>query len=145
MLPGLPQDATQIVSGLWQGGKPAPGSYKLDLIVFAAVEYQPPADQFPDVTTLYVPLEDSLQGLSLKSLHQAKTTAQILATHITYDHSVLVTCLQGLNRSGFIVALTLIQLGMTPHDAIVLIREKRGEDALCNVTMIEQLGCEPFL
>lgn len=46
----------------------------------------------------------------------------------------LVHCQAGLNRSGLICALALIEDGMAPADAIALLREKRCEFVLCNET-----------
>lgn len=45
---------------------------------------------------------------------------------------VLIRCQAGLNRSGLVLALILIKDGWTPAQAINLIRESRGQDALCN-------------
>jgi hypothetical protein len=56
---------------------------------------------------------------------------------------VLIRCQAGLNRSGLLTALVLLQEGHSPTQAIELIREKRSEWALCNsdyVAYIESLG-----
>ena len=56
---------------------------------------------------------------------------------------VLIRCQAGLNRSGLLTALVLLQEGHSPKQAIELIREKRSEWALCNsdyVAYIESLG-----
>ena len=45
---------------------------------------------------------------------------------------VLVRCQAGLNRSGLVTALLLIRDGLTASEAIALIRNQRGEDALFN-------------
>ncbi len=45
---------------------------------------------------------------------------------------VLVRCQAGLNRSGLVTALILIKDGCSAEQAISLIRENRGEDALFN-------------
>jgi protein-tyrosine phosphatase len=55
---------------------------------------------------------------------------------------VLIRCRAGLNRSGLVMALVLIREGYEPQDAIDLIREKRGEDALCNWIFVEWLLTE---
>lgn len=52
---------------------------------------------------------------------------------------VLVRCQAGLNRSGLIVALTLVKDGHDPDDAIRLIRERRSPFALCNRFFAEYL------
>lgn len=45
---------------------------------------------------------------------------------------VLVRCQAGLNRSGLVMALMLIKDGLTPQEAITMIRNARGEHALFN-------------
>lgn len=45
---------------------------------------------------------------------------------------VLVRCQAGLNRSGLVVALTMVAEGWQPVDAIVHIRRHRSPFALCN-------------
>jgi protein-tyrosine phosphatase len=44
----------------------------------------------------------------------------------------LVHCQAGLNRSGLISALALIEEGMKAVDAISLLRAKRSRAVLCN-------------
>ena len=46
---------------------------------------------------------------------------------------VVVNCSAGLNRSGLLVARSLILLGNTPERAIELVRRARGPHALSNV------------
>ena len=46
---------------------------------------------------------------------------------------VVVNCSAGLNRSGLLVARSLIVLGNTPERAIELVRRARGPHALSNV------------
>lgn len=48
------------------------------------------------------------------------------------DGKTLVHCQAGLNRSGLVAALTLMALGMTPDEAVELLREKRCDAVLCN-------------
>ena len=51
----------------------------------------------------------------------------------------LVHCQAGLNRSGLISALALIEEGMKAVDAISLLRTKRSPAVLCNQTFEEWL------
>jgi protein-tyrosine phosphatase len=44
----------------------------------------------------------------------------------------LVHCQAGLNRSGLLSAIVLCKTGMSPQDAIALLREKRSKAVLCN-------------
>jgi hypothetical protein len=52
---------------------------------------------------------------------------------------VLVRCSGGLNRSGLVVASTLVRLGHPPDDAIALVRRARGPWALINPAFVSFL------
>jgi hypothetical protein len=58
---------------------------------------------------------------------------------------VAVNCMSGLNRSGLLVARTLIELGFTAPDAIELVRRARGPHALSNRAFVRYLliDCSP--
>ena len=45
---------------------------------------------------------------------------------------VNIRCQAGLNRSGLVTALTLMISGMSADEAIITLREKRSDYALCN-------------
>ena len=51
----------------------------------------------------------------------------------------LVHCQAGLNRSGLVAALSMIQMGMTPKNAIAILRNKRSPAVLCNKVFEEWL------
>lgn len=51
----------------------------------------------------------------------------------------LVHCAAGINRSALVLALALVHDGMTPEDAIKLIREKRSDLCLSNKTFEQWL------
>ena len=63
--------------------------------------------------------------------------AQEAAEEILDGGKVLITCNMGLNRSGLLVALTLLYLGVGASNAIRLVRRARGPDALCNKRFVE--------
>jgi hypothetical protein len=52
---------------------------------------------------------------------------------------VLVRCQAGLNRSGLVMALVLMLEGMSPAEAITLIRRQRSAVALCNDDFVDWL------
>ena len=59
---------------------------------------------------------------------------------------VLVHCQAGLNRSSLVAARALILDGMSAHDAITVVREKRSPACLCNRAFKDYLrtcGCDP--
>ena len=58
--------------------------------------------------------------------------AALLADRVRREEKVVVHCAGGLNRSGLVVAQTLIELGHRPADAIELVRGARGKWALSN-------------
>jgi len=61
---------------------------------------------------------------------------------------ILVTCAQGRNRSGLVVALALLELGASPKDAIGAVRQARGPHALSNawfVKLIHEAAGRRFL
>jgi hypothetical protein len=59
--------------------------------------------------------------------------ASLLADRVREQKRVVVYCAGGLNRSGLVVAQTLIELGRTPAEAIALVRAARGKWALSNL------------
>ena len=71
----------------------------------------------------------SISDIDLNRLRQAVDFA-----HAQWKNGdrVLIRCQAGLNRSGLVMALVLIKEGFFPEQAISMIREHRGEDALCN-------------
>lgn len=52
---------------------------------------------------------------------------------------VLVRCLSGLNRSGLVLALVLVKAGMSPHEAIEVLRKQRHQNVLCNPVFAQWL------
>jgi len=58
--------------------------------------------------------------------------------------TVYVHCTAGLNRSGLIVALVMIQLGWDAKGAVAHLREIRSCSVLCNETFHDRVICEPI-
>jgi protein-tyrosine phosphatase len=69
-----------------------------------------------DVVPL-VPMLDGLARLAVSCLRSGPT---------------LIACKAGLNRSGLLSALALIEMGSSPSEAIELLRRKRCPQVLCN-------------
>ncbi|HEX2027610.1 MAG TPA: hypothetical protein VHF25_06385 [Nitriliruptorales bacterium] len=112
-------DAVEIVPGLYQSG--TPGAVDADVVV--CLQLQPPrylpdeprAEQFVSV---WWPIHDGPvpDGATVRSL------AALLARFLEERRRVLVHCAGGNNRSGLVVARTLIELGQAPSDAIATVR-----------------------
>ena len=86
----------------------------------------------------------SISHIDLRRLRQAVDFGY---TQWKQGDRVLVRCQAGLNRSGLVTALILIKDGLTPRDAINLIRRNRGKDALFNESFVNWLitSAEQFI
>ena len=77
---------------------------------------------------------------------KTREVARLVAGLVAGGHRVLVHCLQGLNRSGLVVARALMFLGHEAEEAIDLVRVRRGLDdgfgALGNESFVEWLLLE---
>ncbi|GGV40651.1 protein phosphatase [Kitasatospora herbaricolor] len=77
--------------------------------------------------------------LTAGQIHSVQQLALRAAEAVRTDRIVLVRCHAGYNRSGLVVAQTLIELGQEPADAVALIRQKRSPWALNNQTFEQYL------
>jgi protein-tyrosine phosphatase len=59
---------------------------------------------------------------------KTREVARLVAGLVTTGQRVLVHCVQGLNRSGVVVARALMFLGYGAAEAIALVRVRRGLD-----------------
>jgi hypothetical protein len=69
-----------------------------------------------------------------------------LARHINFcrQHGrTLVHCQAGLNRSGLLAGLALVQSGIAPKDAIAKLRSSRSNAVLCNAKFATWLMEQP--
>lgn len=133
-------DADRIAPHLWMGAFPSPASEvrrrHFDVLVLCAEERQEP-NWFPGVIVVAAPMDDG--PVTPQLLYEAKFAAGKVVEFLRAGKRVLVTCNQGRNRSGLVVALTLISLGVPPRDAIAMIRNGRGPDALVNPWFLDYL------
>ena len=127
--------------GLWQGG-----THGSDTVGgFGFGEYQPTKDNFDTVITLYGHANPA--GRNVKELRLSIIDGDMSdfdANEDLYElvqtahrdwmagKRVLIRCQAGWNRSGLVMALTLIKAGAQPQEAIDLIRKKRVPEALSN-------------
>jgi protein-tyrosine phosphatase len=118
---------------LAMGSKPPlNGPLPFDVLVLTAMEYQPGAQYFPNVQVLYVPLNDDGTPMTDDEMRRALRAGREVALFIRQGRRVLVTCQMGRNRSGLVVVIALMDLGMSAPDAVRLVRRARGQFALGN-------------
>ena len=114
-------------NGLLAQGAAPPTNARLpfDVIVLAAQEYQPILKhRYQDV--LYVPLDDSGPPPTPSERSRIRVAAHDVARRIRAGQRVLVTCMQGRNRSGVIAGLALVELGLPGPRAAQRIRRLRN-------------------
>ncbi len=118
---------SQIDGNLWMSGCPrgsAPEQFKFIVCLYPWETYAVREHQIHTQAQLFdsaaVPNEGVLLALA-RYVNEARKVAP-----------TLVHCQAGLNRSGLISALALIESGKTPDEAIGLLREKRCSAVLCN-------------
>ncbi len=140
----------EILPGLWQGGtedhevvgcRAPAGHYD---------RHQP----FDLVVTLYADalpaawgVEEARYGfpdsrLTQESIDMAVDLARLAHGRWRAGARVLIRCQAGVNRSGLVMALTLMHEGLTAADAVALIRARRSPVALSNEHFMRWLLAE---
>lgn len=114
---------------LWLGGADdvASGEH-YDLIVLCADEFQPEAHIIakPGTEVIHAPNDDSERPLTRQQACVAIAASRAVAKAFKSGKKVLVSCMQGRNRSGLVMALTLHRLyGMAGERCRGYIRAKR--------------------
>ena len=135
-------EASKIIEYLYQGGLPPRGDALhrggVKLLVLTAVENQDP-NKYTGIRVIRAPGEDDTRVHRLHSFIENWTLAgERVAEAVAAGENTLVTCMQGLNRSGLVVGIALCKLGMSGRDAVVLIQNRRSM-ALCNNTFAQYL------
>ena len=93
---------------LAQGSAPPAGvRLPFDVIVLAAMEYQP---DLPGYEVIRVPLDDGPPP-NEATRRRIRAAAREIAARVRTGERVLVTCWQGRNRSGVLAGLALVNLG----------------------------------
>ncbi len=114
---------------LWLGGASDVGSGEhYDLIVLCADEFQPEAHVIarPGTEVVHAPNDDSEKPLTRDQAAIAIMASRRAARAFREGKKVLVSCMQGRNRSGLVMALTLHRLyGMAGERCRSYIRSKR--------------------
>lgn len=131
----------EIIPGLWQGGHdyddggvygPVIVADEFDLVVslFHRQGHGPSAGI--EERRALIPDDE----LSAENLGKVTALVPRVVAALRDGKRVFVRCQAGYNRSGLVVALTLLALGYTADDAIALIRRRRSRYALCNPAFV---------
>ncbi|MFI0353948.1 hypothetical protein [Actinomadura sp. 9N407] len=132
----------EIIPSLWMGGHvyedgtPAIVRDEFDVVLSLYTR----EGHGPDDRTEHhhAPMPDG--PLSAEQIEAVCRFAEIAATAVRDGRKVLVRCHSGYNRSGLVVAQTLIDLGHSADDAIFLVRYRRSKWALNNVLFVDYLN-----
>jgi protein-tyrosine phosphatase len=117
---------------LAQGKRPPEGALlPFDTVVLCAVEAQPRLDQ-PGLEVLRLSLKDHGPPPTDAEMQQAVDAGAAVARRLRQKKRVLVTCQMGLNRSGLVNALALMNLGYSAEHAIATVKKARSPFALSN-------------
>ena len=131
-------DAHRIAPKLWVGSAPGPEHGQLfDVIVLCAIEYQP---SLLAQRVVHAGFDDTITP-TRDELRLARDTAALVNMHRAAGKRVLVSCLQGRNRSALVASLALVLQGMSPSVAIQQVRLHRrhpeGKMILANTAFVK--------
>ena len=146
-----PYAPSEILPGLFQGGtegdhvvgRPVPSGH------MGAVFGTRP--EFDVVVTLYADAQPAPWGveelrygfpdsrLTPRAIERAVRLAEQAHARWQAGERVLIRCQAGMNRSGLVMALTLMHAGRSAGEAIGLIRERRSAGALFNNAFVHWL------
>ncbi len=126
----------EVIPGLWQGGSrkpPEPGRFDVVVSLCAKGNLRSPLSRGQRglawfIADADVPHEDTVRLL-----------ARQVSAWLDDGQRILVRCKAGLNRSGLVVARTLVERGVDPGEAIRLIRRRRHRRALNNQAFVAWL------
>ncbi len=128
--PPPPFSMARILPKLYQGSAPPFGRWVGDhfkVLVLSADEHQPFHHFFPTTQEIVrLSLDDSGPPPTDLELDQARWAGQVVAERVLAQERTLVTCWQGRNRSGLVVALAVRRLlGVTGGEALTIVRMRR--------------------
>ncbi len=129
---------SHIQGNLWMGGCPvkvAPNEFEYIVNLVSLYPWWEPYAIAKFQVHTRVHLNDELEIPSEDRLY---ALARCVNAYRRYGPT-LVHCQAGLNRSGLVAALALIEEGMKAVDAITLLRNKRSPAVLCNRAFEEWL------
>lgn len=140
----------EILPGLWQGGTEDDEVVGRRAIATRYDRCQP----FDLVVTLYADAMPAAWGveelrfgfpdsdLTARSVDRAVALARYAHQRWSEGARVLIRCQAGVNRSGLVMALTLMHDGLSAGEAIALIRSRRSPAVLSNRHFVRWLLTE---
>ena len=133
-------DLYEVSTGLFISGSLTKAMRYLDRGVSVVINLQEPTDTFLPKKLhwgLYVhwPIEDG----PMPDAPTVRTLARFIVQLIDDGRKVLVHCYGGNNRSGLVIARTLMEKGMSAQQAIKTVKEQRGPTALSNQGFVRWL------
>lgn len=136
---------TQVYPNLFMGSKKAvtnrtAGAF--DVYVSAASEIEPPRSINENFISYHISLDDSPWdfGNHPDEVLELITIAGDMAMLVRSGHKVLIFCHMGMNRSGLMTALTLMQLGFSWKWSLATIRKRNG----CTLSNRSFVAALPF-
>ena len=127
----------EVVPGLWQGGDERSPVGEFDHVVSLCPWGEDCTPGPPDQTTWFIadgPVPDPEERIL--------EIAREVSDRLDRGEQVLVRCQMGMNRSGLIVAATLLLRGWTADEAIERIRGRRDRLALSNQNFVAWLQAQ---
>lgn len=134
----MKSDFDLIIPNLFQGAAPPYGDalakLGFDTVMLCAKENQR-EDLYLDVEVVLAPSDDDARiNRMMRDLPTWQQAAQVVVERVNAGKKVLVTCMAGLNRSGMVTALALLQLTDWSGADIVEHIQASRDMALCNDT-----------
>jgi protein-tyrosine phosphatase len=124
--------------------------WNIDLVLYCAAECPPLNDYFDNqgsATTHYFPNEDRMVNSDHPwyqyMLGKAKPAAKLVAERVGVGQSAIVSCSQGVNRSGLVSGLAMRLLTDWNGDKIVEQIQSARNGALNNSTFVDMVIEEP--
>jgi protein-tyrosine phosphatase len=134
---------TEVYPNLFMGSKRAIMNHydgDFDVYVSTAAEIKPPTSIRDDFRSYHIRLDDTPWDFVShpNEVVELVAIAKDLAVLVQTGHKVLIFCHMGMNRSGLMTALTLMQLGLPWDQALANIRQRHG-CALSNQSFVDVL------
>lgn len=131
---------------IWQGSAPKTLGQQValhrnfEVLVLCAQEFQPRAHLFPYMKVVHAGIDDAGTPVTRAELETANDAAEAAAYYASEGLRVLVTCWQGINRSGLVSALALHKLTGASGEACIKRVQERRPGALTNPWFVETLS-----